>query len=340
MSKCLIIAEAGVNHNGSLEYAKKLVDVAAAAGADYVKFQTFKAEKLVSKDAKQAEYQKRNIGSMDDSQFAMLKNLELSEADHFDLASYSRLRNIKFFSTAFDEDGVDFLNKLGLELYKIPSGEITNLPYLRKIAQQKKPTILSTGMASLGEIETALSVLLEHGLRRSDITVLHCNTEYPTPFEDVNLSAMNTIGRAFGVRVGYSDHTMGIEIPIAAVALGASCIEKHFTLSRNMEGPDHKASLEPDELIAMVQSIRNIEKAMSGSGLKMPSASEIKNKSIARKSIHIRHQLPAGHSLMEGDLIMKRPGHGISPMDLRFVLGRVLKDALPQDTLLTYSHLR
>lgn len=339
MNKCLIIAEAGVNHNGSLDNAKKLVDAAAEAGADFVKFQTFKAEKLVSKNAKQAEYQKRNTGSSDDSQFNMLKKLELSEADHFALAEYARERGIFFFSTAFDEDGLDFLEKLGLQLYKIPSGEITNLPYLKKIAQRRKPTLLSTGMATLGEIEAAVSVLLENGLQRSDITVLHCNTEYPTPFEDVNLCAMNTIGRALGVRVGYSDHTIGIEVPVAAVALGAVCIEKHFTLNREMEGPDHKASLEPGELKAMVESIRHIEKALSGSGLKLPSPSETKNKSIARKSIHVRHDLPAGYTLQEKDLVMKRPGNGISPMNLDQIIGRSLKQALPEDTLLTYQHL-
>lgn len=338
MAKCIIIAEAGVNHNGSLEVAMKLIDVAVEAGADYVKFQTFKADKLVSKTAQKAEYQKSNFKGVDDSQYSMLKRLELSESDHLQLLKYAQQRNIIFFSTAFDEDGLDFLETLKIDLYKIPSGEITNLPYLKKIAQKKKQTILSTGMATLGEIEAAMTVLLDHGLSRNDITVLHCNTEYPTPFSDVNLRAMNTIHQALGVKVGYSDHTMGIEVPIAAVALGATCIEKHFTLDRSMEGPDHKASLEPDELKAMVSAIRNIELSIGGSGLKVPSASEIKNKTIARKSIHIKHDLRQGHILQENDLIMKRPGNGISPMDMSYVVGKRLSRNVDSDTMLLYNH--
>lgn len=340
MSKCLIIAEAGVNHNGSILLAKKLIDAAVEAKVDFVKFQTFKADKLVSKSAKKADYQKINLGNdADDLQLTMLRKLELSEDDHFELFDYAKKRGIKLFSTAFDEDGIDFLERLGIEIFKIPSGEITNLPYLKKIASKKKPTILSTGMATLGEIEAAISVLLSNGQTREMLTVLHCNTEYPTPFEDVNLMAMNTLKAAFGVQVGYSDHTTGIEVPIAAVALGASCIEKHFTLDRTMEGPDHKASLEPQELRAMVQAIRNIENAISGNGLKVPSASEIKNKSIARKSIHLKLDLQAHHVLVESDLIMKRPGNGITPMDLDFVLGRKLKEPLSADTMLEYKHL-
>lgn len=339
MHKCIIIAEAGVNHNGSLDTAIKLVDVAADAGADYVKFQTFKAEKLVSLDAKKAVYQKASVNDGDDRQFTMLKKLELSEADHYGLMAHAKKRGIKFFSTAFDNDGVDFLDNLGIEIFKIPSGEITNLPYLRKIAEKKKQTILSTGMATLGEIESALSVLFSNGLKREDVTVLHCNTEYPTPFEDVNLKAMITIAKAFQVKFGYSDHTMGIEVAIGAVALGATCIEKHFTLDRAMEGPDHKASLEPNELRTMVNAIRNISLAISGNGQKTPSTSEIKNKTIARKSIHVLRDLEAGHLLTEHDLIMKRPGNGISPMDLDLVVGRKLSKKVTADTQLDFNHL-
>ncbi len=335
----IIIAEAGVNHNGSIETARRLIDVACDAGADFVKFQTFKAEKLVAKNARKAAYQQQNMQDGDGTQFDMLSKLELSEDDHFKLRDYASSRGIKFFSTAFDDEGLDFLDSLGLTIFKIPSGEITNLPYLKKVANKKKPTILSTGMATLGEIESALNVLLENGLRRNQITVLHCNTEYPTPFLDVNLKAMNTIAQAFNVKVGYSDHTLGIEVPIAAVALGARCIEKHFTLSRSMEGPDHKASLEPDELKAMVAAVRNIEKAISGSGLKEPSPSETKNKEIARKSIHLRNDLSKGHILEAADLIMKRPGNGISPMNIDTVLGKKLAQDLASDTMLEFKHL-
>ena len=335
----IIIAEAGVNHNGSLETARSLIDVACDAGADFVKFQTFKAEKLVSKNAKKAAYQQKNMPDSESTQYDMLRKLELSEEDHFTLRDYANKRGIQFFSTAFDDDGLDFLDSLGISIFKIPSGEITNLPYLKKIASKKKTTILSTGMATLCEIESALTVLLANGLQRNQITVLHCNTEYPTPFSDVNLKAMNTIAQAFSVKVGYSDHTTGIEVPVAAVALGATCIEKHFTLSRDMEGPDHKASLEPAELKAMVTAIRNIEKAISGSGLKEPSPSEIKNKEVARKSIHLKNDLPQGHILREADLIMKRPGNGISPMNIAMVLGKTLSQDLPSDTMLAFNHL-
>jgi N,N'-diacetyllegionaminate synthase len=339
MAKCIIIAEAGVNHNGSIELAKKLVDVAADAGADFVKFQTFKAEKLVSLNAPKADYQKTNLPGKDATQFEMLKQLELSDENHFELIEYSKKRGIKFFSTAFDEDGIDFLEKIGLELHKIPSGEITNLPYLKKIAQKKKRTILSTGMATLEEIETALNVLLKHGLQRDEITILHCNTEYPTPFSDVNLRAMITIQQAFSVSVGYSDHTMGIEVPIAAVAMGATVIEKHFTLDRTMQGPDHVASLEPNELKAMVKAIRNIELSLSGNAIKEPSPSEVKNKVVARKSIHVKRDLIEGQIITEEDIIMKRPGNGISPMDIELVIGRKLKQALQSDMMLLYNHL-
>ena len=320
----IIIAEAGVNHNGDLEIAKKLIDVAVEAGVDYVKFQTFKAEKIVSPSAKKAAYQAKNIGDNDDSQFQMLKNLELSHENHIILRGYAEDRNIKFFSTAFDVEGVLYLNELGLDMFKIPSGEITNYPYLRTIAQMGKPIILSTGMSNLGEIEDAITILIKYGASRENITVLHCNTEYPTPMEDVNLTAMLTISQAFGVKIGYSDHTLGIEVPTAAVALGATVIEKHFTLDRNMAGPDHKASLEPKELKDMVSAIRNIEKAINGSGRKEASPSEEKNKSIARKSIHLAKNLKKGHVITENDVIPLRPGDGISAIYWKGVIGRTL----------------
>jgi N,N'-diacetyllegionaminate synthase len=334
-SKTLIIAEAGVNHNGSIELAKKLIDAAAEAGVDYVKFQTFKAETLVSKNAKKAEYQAKNIGDNDDSQYTMLKKLELDQEMHKLLISYCKTKDIKFLSTAFDLESIDLLFDLGIDLFKIPSGEITNLPYLQKIGSLGKPVILSTGMANLGEIEAALEVLVNAGTAMENITVLHCNTEYPTPMQDVNLTAMLGIKEAFKVKVGYSDHTLGIEIPTAAVALGAICIEKHFTLDKTMEGPDHKASLEPHELKAMVSAIRNIELAL-GDGVKRPSASEAKNKPIARKSIHLAHSLPAGHILTAEDIIMKRPGNGISPMDIQLVLGKTTAIALSEDDMLSW----
>ena len=256
MKHVLIIAEAGVNHNGSLDIAKQLIDKAVEAGVDIIKFQTFKSEKLVSKAARQAEYQQRNIGKKDEGQLAMLKKLELSHADHEELMAYCHEKGIRFFSTAFDMDSIEYLHSLDLGLWKIPSGEITNYPYLRKIAQYHEPVILSTGMCELSDIEATVNVLVEFGVEKEQITILHCNTEYPTPYEDVNLRAMLEIRDRFGVNVGYSDHTKGIEVPIAAVALGATVIEKHFTLDKNMEGPDHKASLEPDELKSMVVAPR------------------------------------------------------------------------------------
>lgn len=339
MSKTLIIAEAGVNHNGSIEIAKQLIDAAAEAGVDYVKFQTFKAEKLVSRSAKKAAYQVSNMSEdKDDSQYTMLKKLELDRSTHETLISYCQQKNIKFLSTAFDQDSIDLLTELDIDVFKIPSGEITNLPYLEKIASIQKPIILSTGMSNLGDIEAALTVLYEKGVPQENITVLHCNTEYPTPMQDVNLKAMNTIGSAFKVKVGYSDHTLGIEVPIAAVAMGAVCIEKHFTLDRNMEGPDHRASLEPSELKAMVVAIRNIEQAL-GKGVKLPSKSEKKNLIVARKSIHLVRTLEAGHILEEEDLLMKRPGNGISPMHRSVVVGRQLKKAMEEDSKLDYSDL-
>jgi N,N'-diacetyllegionaminate synthase len=339
MEKCIIIAEAGVNHNGSFELAMSLIDAAVDAGADFVKFQTFKAEKLVSQKTPKATYQITNTPGTSDSQFEMLKKLELSDDDHYRLSDHASKKGIGFFSTAFDEDGLDFLDLLGINLFKIPSGEITNLPYLKKIAGKKRPTILSTGMATLGEIESALSILLSNGLDRKDITVLHCTTEYPAPFAEVNLKAMIAIGQAFDVKIGYSDHTVGIEVPIAAVALGARCIEKHFTLDRSMDGPDHKASLEPAELKNMITAIRNVEEAIAGNGVKIPTVSELRNRAISRKSIHLKADLTAGHTICAEDLIMKRPGNGISPMELGFVVGRKLNQNLHSDSKLQYNQL-
>jgi N,N'-diacetyllegionaminate synthase len=318
-----IIAEAGVNHNGSIELAKKMVDEAKAAGVNCIKFQTFVSEKIVSRNAGIAEYQKK-LADANESQLAMLKKLELSFDEFAELSRYSRERDIEFLSTAFDFDSIDFLDNLEMSEWKIPSGEITNLPYLIKIARLGKPIILSTGMSTMKDIESALSVLRENGA--DDITVLHCTTEYPTPFEDVNLRAMNTIRDQFNVSVGYSDHTKGIEVSIAAVAMGATVIEKHFTLDRNMEGPDHKASLEPDELRAMVNAIRNIELAM-GNGQKEPAESEKKNIAIARKSIIAKQNITKGEIFTEDNLTVKRPGNGISPMKWFEVIGqKAIKD--------------
>lgn len=332
----LIIAEAGVNHNGSIDIARQLVDKAVEAGVDIIKFQTFKSEKLVSKSARQAEYQKKNIGTKsDDSQLSMLKKLELSEQDHVELMAYCKQKGIKFFSTAFDMDSIDYLHSLNMGLWKIPSGEITNYPYIKKIAQYGEPVILSTGMCEMDDISAAVSVLLKYGVKREQITILHCNTEYPTLYEDVNLRAMNTIKDEFNVNVGYSDHTKGIEVPIAAVALGASVIEKHFTLDRNMEGPDHKASLEPDELKAMVNAIRNIEKAVGGDGTKHVSESERKNIAIARKSIVAACDIKEGEIFTEQNLTVKRPGNGISPMRWEEVLGQKAMKNFNEDELIT-----
>jgi N-acetylneuraminate synthase len=316
----IIIAEAGVNHNGDIKLAKKLIDVAAEAGVDYVKFQTFKAENLVSKSARKAEYQIINAGE-NETQFEMLKQLELTLEDHRVLIEYCKLKKVAFFSTGFDLQSLDLLYELGLRLYKVPSGEITNLPYLRKIASIADKVIISTGMSNLLDIENAINIFLEKGFTKDKIVILHCNTEYPTPLEDVNLNAMKTIANTFNVEVGYSDHTLGIEIPIAAVALGAKVIEKHFTLDRLMKGPDHAASLEPNELIQMVMAIRNIEMAM-GSGLKEPSLSEQKNMAIARKSIHAANDIKKGALIAEQDLVMLRPGDGVSPMEMDKFIGK------------------
>jgi len=320
-NKTFIIAEAGVNHNGSLDLALQMVDAAVAAGADAVKFQTFKAEKIIAVNAPKAAYQKETAGS-DESQLEMVRKLELNEAAHESLFKYCGDKGILFLSSPFDLESIDLLDRLGVNTFKIPSGEITNLPYLRQLGALRKKLIMSTGMADLGEIEDALVVLMNVGTAPRDITVLHCNTEYPTPFEDVNLKAMMTMKAAFpGIVVGYSDHTPGIEVSIAAAALGAKVLEKHFTLDRRMEGPDHRASLEPHELQTMVSAIRNIEKAM-GNGIKKPSPSELKNKPISRKSIVAAIPIMKGEVLTEENLTVKRPGTGISPMHWDEVLGK------------------
>ena len=312
-----IIAEAGVNHNGSLELAKNLVDKAKEAGADCVKFQTFIASQIVSKNAVKADYQKKQTAKSE-SQHEMLKKLELSFDDFIELNNYCKEIGIEFLSTAFDFESIDFLNQLGMQVWKIPSGEITNLPYLIKIAKLNKKVILSTGMSTMREIEDAVNILKDHGA--SELIILHCTTEYPTPYEDVNLNAMLAIKERFGYEVGYSDHTMGIEVPIAAVALGAKVIEKHFTLDRTMDGPDHKASLEPSELKTMVDAIRNIELSM-GTGIKEPADSEKKNIAIARKSIVANQSIKKGDILTETNLTVKRPGDGISPMKWFEIIG-------------------
>lgn len=329
----LIIAEAGVNHNGSLDIAKQLIDAAVDAGVDIIKFQTFKADKLVSKDAKKAEYQKKNIGDGDDSQYQMLKKLELSDADHQELVAYCHQKGIRFWSTAFDLESIDFLHSLGLGLWKIPSGEITNYPFIKKIALLHEPVIMSTGMCDEEDIRNAMEVLLKNGLTKEQITILHCNTQYPTPMKDVNLKAMLTIKQDFGTVVGYSDHTQGIEVPIAAVALGAQVIEKHFTLDRNMVGPDHKASLEPQELKAMVKAIRNIEQAL-GTGIKQVSDSERANIAVARKSIVASTFIKKGETLSDDNLAVQRPGTGITPMRWEEIVGtKAIKDYQPDEQI-------
>jgi N,N'-diacetyllegionaminate synthase len=324
MSKVTIIAEAGVNHNGSIELAKQLIDVAADAGADYVKFQTFKTENLVSKTAKKASYQLENMPEAFETQFEMLKKLELSIEQHHELIDYCTKKSIRFLSTAFDLESIDLLNSLQLDLFKIPSGEITNLPYLKKIGALKKNVIISTGMCIMSEINDAIEALNKAGTEKNKITILHCTTDYPTAMEDVNLNAMKNIATHFNLPVGYSDHTLGIEVPIAAVAMGACIIEKHFTLDKTLLGPDHKASLEPNELKAMITSIRNIEKAF-GDSKKKPTTTEQKNMLVARKSIHLVKPIVKGHIISESDLIMKRPGDGISPMLMEQVVGKKAK---------------
>jgi len=318
--KVFVIAEAGVNHNGDPDMARRLIDSAAAIGCDAVKFQTFRADALAARSAKMAEYQKANTGA-EESQYQMLKRLELSYDVQKGLLDHAKRQGIQFFSTAFDFESVDFLRRLDIPLWKIPSGEITNYPYLAEIAAIGKPILLSTGMATIAEIDAAMRVLTQHGADRGRVCILHCNTEYPTPWQDVNLRAMANLGHAFGTAFGYSDHTQGIEIPIAATALGASVLEKHFTLDRSLPGPDHAASLEPNELKAMAGAIRNVERAM-GDGVKRPSASEEKNRPIARKSLVAARPIRAGEVFSQENVTVKRPGTGLSPMRWNEVMGR------------------
>jgi N,N'-diacetyllegionaminate synthase len=327
--KVFIIAEAGVNHNGSLKIAKKMVDAAVRAGADAIKFQTFCADDIVIKSAPSAAYQKKGSAQAE-NQFEMLKKLELSLDAHKELIRYCKDKGIIFLSTPFSLQGIDLLKKLGLKIFKIPSGEITNLPYLRKIGSLKKEVILSTGMSSLNEVKQALDVLLRSGTKKDDITVLHCNTEYPTPLQDVNLLAMLSIKKSCGVKVGYSDHTLGIEISIAAVALGAEIIEKHFTLNKAMFGPDHKASLVPYELALMIKAVRKIELAL-GSGIKKPSTSEAKNRLVVRKSIVALKDIKKGEKFSQSNIGAKRPGLGINPMEWDQVIGKSSRSSFLKD---------
>ena len=331
-NKVFIIAEAGVNHNGSLDLAKRLIEIAVDSGADAVKFQTFKAESLVSKNAQKADYQKQTTDASE-SQFDMIKKLELDVETHKELIAYCQEKDIMFLSTPFDHESIDLLSDLGLQIFKIPSGEITNLPYLRHIGSLGKKVVLSTGMSNLKEVGDALNILINAGTSKDNITVLHANTMYPTPMEDVNLNAMLTMQKEFDVAVGYSDHTLGIEVDIAAVAMGASCIEKHFTLDRAMDGPDHRASLEPEELKEMVNSIRNIEKAL-GSSEKKPSQSESVNIDVARKSIFAKIDINKGDILDKKNLCVKRPGSGISPMKWDEVMGTISIKNYKKNTLI------
>lgn len=339
-NKIIIIAEAGVNHNGDIKLAEKLIDAAADAGADYIKFQTFKTELNISGKAPKAMYQLENTGQGDETQFEMVKKLELSYDSFRGLKKYCQSKKIEFLSTGFDLPSIDFLDELGQSFFKIPSGEITDKPYLEYLAGKGKPVVMSTGMADLEEVRAAFNLLLENGLSIQDITILHCNTEYPTPIQDVNLRAMLSIRDELGVTVGYSDHTLGIEVPIAAVAMGAAVIEKHFTLDRNLPGPDHKASLEPVELKQMIRSIRNVELALAGNGIKAPSKSEKTNIPVARKSIHLKERVSAGTILTMEHLVMKRPGTGISPMDINKVLGKKLVITLDTDAMLSWENIK
>ncbi|MBO4965977.1 MAG: N-acetylneuraminate synthase [Muribaculaceae bacterium] len=333
MSRTLIIAEAGVNHNGSVEMALRLVDAAAEAGADMVKFQTFKAKNLVTAAARKAEYQVENTHDGSEGQLEMLSRLELSEDDHRALMQRCKERGIEFLSTPFDEESVDFLASLGITTWKIPSGEITNYLLIKKIAARKGHVILSTGMSGMDDVEAALNLLEKFGKSRNDVTVLHCTTQYPAPYNDVNLLCIKTMREALHVQTGYSDHTPGIEIPVAAAALGATVIEKHFTLDRSLPGPDHKASLEPAELSEMVKGIRNVEKAL-GDGVKRVADSERKNIAVARKSIVARNPIHAGEMLTEENLGVKRPGTGISPMRWEEVIGKKAKRDFEIDELI------
>lgn len=331
MSKVFVIAEAGVNHNGSLDTAKRMIDAAAQAGADAVKFQTFKADSLVRRDARKAAYQEENARDRQETQYDMLKHLELTEQMHHELMDYCKEKEILFLSTPFDTDSLKMLVERGITILKVPSGEVTNYPYLREIGRTGKPVIMSTGMCDLEEVKAAVSLLQENS--SGEITLLHCNTEYPTPMEDVNLRAMCTLRDELHLPVGYSDHTQGIEVPVAAVAMGAVVIEKHFTLDRNMDGPDHKASLEPEELKAMVRAIRNIETAL-GEGMKKPSPSELKNRDVARKSIVAKRDIRRGELFTEENLTAKRPGSGISPMRWKDVIGRTADRDYGQDDMI------
>jgi len=328
----LVIAEVGVNHNGSIDLAKKLIDAACSAGADAVKFQTFKAKNLVIKNSPKATYQKK-FTNKKETQFNMLKKLELNERMHLKLINYCKKKNIKFISSPFDHESIDLLNNLGLDIFKIPSGEITNLPYLRHIGKLKKKVILSTGMSNIKEVKSALDILIKSGTSKKKITILHTNTEYPTPMRDVNLRAMVAMGKELDVNFGYSDHTLGIEVDIAAVAMGAKCIEKHFTLNRKMKGPDHFASLEPKQFKGMVNAIRNIELAL-GNRIKKPSNSEIQNLNIVRKSIIAKNKIKKGDLFNEDNLTIKRPGSGISPMRWDKIIGTKARKDYSKDDLI------
>lgn len=333
MDRVIIIAEAGVNHNGSVEIAKKLVDEAARAKVDYIKFQTFKSEGVVTRKAEKADYQKVNTGTAENTQLELIKKLEIPYDGYLEIREYCREKGVKFFSTSTDPESVEFLASLDMDMWKIPSGEVTNYHFLKKIAGYNKTTVFSLGMSDMEMVREAVNVLLSNGLDKQKLILLHCNTEYPTPYCDVNLRAMQTLAKEFGVRVGYSDHTLGIEIPIAAVAMGASVIEKHFTLDRNMEGPDHKASLEPDELVAMVQAIRNVEDAM-GDGVKRITDSERKNIVIARKSIVAAKKIRKGEVFSEDNITTKRPGSGISPMRWNEVIGQMAKRDFEEEEMI------
>ena len=330
--KVKIILEAGINHNGSLNLAKKMVDVAAKSGADFIKFQTFKADSVVTKNAKRANYTLKNFKN-NLTHYEMLKKFELSEKDHFALIKYCKKKNISFLSSPFSIESFDFLNKLKLNTIKIPSGEITNLPFLKHVGKHKKKVIISTGMSYLNEVKKALQILIKAGTEKKNITVLHCNTEYPSPFRDINLKAMIAIKKKLGVKIGYSDHSLGIIVPIAATAIGASIIEKHFTLSKKLNGPDHKASLSPSEVYQMVDSIRTTEKIL-GSNIKKPSLSEKKNKIPARKSIVAKNFINKGDKFTEHNLTSKRPGNGISPMNWYKVIGKKSKKNYKKDDLI------
>ena len=336
IKRTLIIAEAGVNHNGSAEIARRLVDTAKESGADAVKFQTFKAERIASRFADKAAYQKMNVRGRE-THLAMLKRLELSAKDHRDLAEHCQRRGLEFLSSPFDEESADFLEKIGVRRFKIPSGEITNFPLLSHIGRKRKPVILSTGMATLGEIERALEVLGKAGAE--GVSLLHCVTEYPAPFDEINLRAIHTMKEAFRIPVGYSDHTMGNEIAIAAVALGAEIIEKHFTLDRSLEGPDHKASLEPRELKEMISAIRHVESAL-GNGRKAPARCEVKNMAVARKSIVASKSINKGEKITPAKIAIKRPGNGIQPQDWQKILGLTVNRKISSDEVIQWSDFR